>query len=190
DVAPVDLHSLHVLSATVTYDAINLSVTITDTTNGQTFSLVYPGINIPALVGSNMAYVGFTGATGGANAIQEVVTWTYTPIVPPGIPTNVAASVTGYTATSTSAGPIGAHVTWNAVSGAAGYKIERKVGPGGTYAQVGNVMTNSFDDTGLATQTNYYYRVRAYNSSGDGAYSAEVSINTPALAPTPTNGTV
>ena len=34
-------------------------------------------INIPGTVGSNTAYVGFTGSTGGLTAIQEILDWTY-----------------------------------------------------------------------------------------------------------------
>ena len=34
-------------------------------------------INIPGTVGSNTAYVGFTGGTGGLTAIQEILDWTY-----------------------------------------------------------------------------------------------------------------
>jgi hypothetical protein len=34
-------------------------------------------VNIPSAVGSNTAWVGFTGASGGAGADQEILTWSY-----------------------------------------------------------------------------------------------------------------
>jgi fibronectin type 3 domain-containing protein len=186
---PIDLHSGHVMTATIAYDTANLYLSITDTTTNQTFTTTFTNINIPSLVGGQTAYVGFTAATGGAAATQDILGWTYTPIVPPGVPQNVAAAVTGYTAGSTNAVPLGAHVTWAAVTGANGYKVERQLA-GGTWAQVGTAPAGatSFDDTGLATQATYSYRVRAYNDAGDGVYSAVATVTTPALAPTPTNG--
>jgi hypothetical protein len=59
-----------------------------------------------------------------------------------------------------------------------GFKIERKTGPNGTYEQIATVVTNitSYSDTTCSSSTTYYYRVRAYNSSGDSDYSNEASI--------------
>lgn len=155
--------------------------------NGQSETRTF-NVNLPSILGANTAYVGFTGGTGGLTAVQEIINWTYTPIVPPAMPTNLQATVTGYTAGDTTPVPLGAHLTWTAAAGASGYKIERKLGAAGTYAQIGTSATASFDDTGLATQSTYFYRVRANNAAGDGAYSSEVQVTTPALAPTPTNG--
>jgi hypothetical protein len=63
----------------MTYNGTTLTMTITDTTTpANTFTTSWT-INIPATVGGNTAYVGFTGATGGSTAIQDIITWTYTP---------------------------------------------------------------------------------------------------------------
>jgi hypothetical protein len=53
-----------------------------------------------------------------------------------------------------------------------GFKIERKVG-GGTFTQIATVGANitTYSDTGLTRDTRYTYRVRAYNSVGNSAYS-------------------
>jgi YD repeat-containing protein len=61
-----------------------------------------------------------------------------------------------------------------------GFKIERKIGAGGTYVQIGTVGadTTAYPDTNLTSGTIYYYKVRAYNGSGNSAYSAEVTIKT------------
>ena len=72
----IDLHSGHVFSAHITYDGTTLSLTITDTTTASTFTTTWP-INIPSTIGANSAYAGFTGGSGGATAVQDVLTWTY-----------------------------------------------------------------------------------------------------------------
>jgi Domain of unknown function (DUF1929)/Chitobiase/beta-hexosaminidase C-terminal domain/Bacterial lectin/PKD domain len=74
----VDLHSGHIFSVHVVYDGTTLTMIITDTTNtANTFTKSW-AVNIPAAVGANTAYAGFTGGTGEATAKQEVITWTYT----------------------------------------------------------------------------------------------------------------
>jgi hypothetical protein len=72
----VNLSSGDTLSAHLVYDGTTLTLTITDlvTTATYTTSTV---INIPATVGGNTAYVGFTGGTGGYTATQKILTWTY-----------------------------------------------------------------------------------------------------------------
>ena len=73
----VSLLSGDVFNVHATYDGTTLTMTITDATNSsQTFTASWP-INIPGTVGSNTAYVGFTGGTGGLTAIQEILDWTY-----------------------------------------------------------------------------------------------------------------
>jgi len=61
-----------------------------------------------------------------------------------------------------------------------GFKIERKTGAGGTYAQIATVGANvtSYNNTGLTAATTYYYRVRATNSTGDSGYSNETNATT------------
>jgi hypothetical protein len=54
-------------------------MTLTDTVTSASVTEVFP-INIPATVGGNAAWVGFTGGTGGSAAIQNILSWTY--IVP------------------------------------------------------------------------------------------------------------
>jgi len=73
----VNLHSGDIFKVHMTYDGTTLTMTITDTVNTtQTFTTSWP-INIPATVGANTAYLGFTGGTGGATATQEILTWTF-----------------------------------------------------------------------------------------------------------------
>jgi len=81
DTLPVDvvnLHSGHVFNVRITYDGVLLTLNISDADGLHgTFTKSWP-VNIPALVGGNTAYVGFTGATGGMTSTQEVTRWVYT----------------------------------------------------------------------------------------------------------------
>ena len=71
-----------------------------------------------------------------------------------------------------------------------GFKIERKTGSGGTYAEIATVGANvtNYSDTGLNAGTTYFYRVRAYNSTSNSSYSNEASATTQSNPPgAPTN---
>lgn len=90
----------------------------------------------------------------------------------PPAPTNVTA--TALTATSI-------RVDWSFVpDGISIFKIERKTGTNGTYAQIASADTGTrtFTNTKLTTHTTYCYRVRAYNGQ-DGPYSNEACATTP-----------
>jgi Legume lectin domain/IPT/TIG domain/Chitobiase/beta-hexosaminidase C-terminal domain/Abnormal spindle-like microcephaly-assoc'd, ASPM-SPD-2-Hydin len=87
----VNLHSGDIMAVQLVYDGATLTMTITDTVTNATFSTSF-AINIPATVGGNTAYVGFTGSTSRLTANQQILTWTYTPVSAVAIPTfNVAA---------------------------------------------------------------------------------------------------
>jgi hypothetical protein len=91
--------------------------------------------------------------------------------VPPA-PTNLAA-------TAISPGQIS--LTWAFSLGNAStlFKIERKTGTGGSYAQIGTVRDAiSWLDTNLVANTQYYYRIKASNFAGESAYSAETNATT------------
>ncbi|MFH1764118.1 MAG: fibronectin type III domain-containing protein [Gemmatimonadota bacterium] len=81
--------------------------------------------------------------------------------VPPGAPAGVNAVATGSTTVE---------LSWTDGSAdETGFRIERKEGAAGAYGGVGTVPENttSFADTGLSANTTYYYRVFAFNPSGD-----------------------
>ncbi len=61
-----------------------------------------------------------------------------------------------------------------------GFRIERKKGAGGTYAEIATTGANvvTYSDSTCGSGTTYYYRVRAYNGSGNSGYSAEANATT------------
>jgi Arylsulfotransferase (ASST)/Legume lectin domain/Bacterial lectin len=99
----INLHSGDKMDAHIAYDGTTLTLTITDLVTMASFSRPFT-INIPAAVGSNTAYIGFTGGTGGTTAIQQILSWSYQPgqaINYPGFPSasgltaNGSASLSG-----------------------------------------------------------------------------------------------
>lgn len=78
-------------------------------------------------------------------------------------------------------GPNQINLTWTDNSpNETGFKIERKTGAGGTYAEIATVAAGatSYSNTGLTAATNYYYRVAAYNANGNSDHSNEVNATT------------
>src|SRR5262249_32709652 len=75
----VNLHSGDVFNAHLAYDGVNLTMTLTDATTNASFTQTGP-VDIPTAVGGTVAYVGFTGGTGGFTANQQILSWTYTSI--------------------------------------------------------------------------------------------------------------
>lgn len=61
-----------------------------------------------------------------------------------------------------------------------GFIIERKTGFSGTYSQIASAGANvtAYSNTGLAAGVTYFYRVRAYSSTGDSVYSNEANSTT------------
>jgi len=74
----IDLHSGHIFSAVLDYDGSLLRVTITDQATKAAAVQEYR-VDIPKEVGGKTSYVGFTGGTGGASAIQDVLRWRFKP---------------------------------------------------------------------------------------------------------------
>ena len=99
---------------------------------------------------------------------------------------------TGLSATA-AAGPQ-ANLSWTDASASeTGYKIEKKVGAGGTWSQIATVgaSVTSYSDTdvtGGGGGNTYYYRVRAYNATNSG-YSNEATVSF-VVPNAPTNLTV
>ncbi|MGA2190964.1 MAG: chitobiase/beta-hexosaminidase C-terminal domain-containing protein, partial [Steroidobacteraceae bacterium] len=121
--SPINLHSADIMHAHITYDGTTLTLALIDTVTSGTFTTSTP-INIPSVVGSSYAYVGFTaagfapGPSGpGATATQTILNWTY-------VSTSTAPPLTATPTFTPAAGgyPGAQSVTINdAISGAAIY---------------------------------------------------------------------
>jgi hypothetical protein len=147
-----------------TSDSTWTTVAAPENATGYTASALVPGTSYDLAVraknsGGNSVYTGTKTAS------------TTTLITP-----------TGLTATALSSTKI--KLQWTDNSKAEnGYKVERKTGETGTFAQIQTTAANatSYEDTGLSATTNYYYRVRASQTSGDSGYSSEANATTQAL---------
>ena len=73
----ISLLSGDTIAAQIVYNGTTLTLNLTDTVTGDTFSHAFT-VDIPTLVGGSTAYAGFTGGTGGYTALQNIKTWTFT----------------------------------------------------------------------------------------------------------------
>jgi hypothetical protein len=90
---------------------------------------------------------------------------------------------TGVTAIAVSESSI--NVSWNDIAqDVEGFIVERSATGGTTFADwtaVNDADTNTYNDTNLSPQTNYYYRVMAYSGNIKSNYSAIVNATTQAI---------
>ena len=109
-------------------------------------------------------------SSGGDSAYSNELNATTLPAAPGGLAVN-----------STTSSKVRLSWTDNS-SGEAGFKIQRRTLLGGSSTQVGTVGADvtSFTDTGLSAESEYFYRVVAFNDGGDSAQSNEVSATTTA----------
>ena len=162
----IDLHSQDLFNVAMTYNGATLGVTMTDTLTGALATQSY-AVNIPRVVGSNTAYVGFTAGTGDLTSQQSILTWTYTPISvsPPAAPSNLTVTATSPTQNA---------LSWTAnSSNQAAFLIERRAGTSGIYNLIAQTSPSAttFVDSGLNPKTEYFYRMRAIDAAGVSAYS-------------------
>jgi fibronectin type 3 domain-containing protein len=90
-------------------------------------------------------------------------------------------AATGVTARASSSTSVS--VSWNAVSGAQGYEVDRSTSSNGTYSAVAtNLATTTYTDTSVSANSTYYYKVVASNAGGPGPASSAASTATPLLS--------
>ncbi len=118
---------------------------------------------------------------GGNSAYSNIANATTPAAPPPPAPSNLTATAMSYS-----------HVelSWSDnSSNENGFRIERCTGPMASctsFVQIAQVTfdINALSDLGLQGQTTYTYRVRAFNASGQSAYSNSAQVTTPTAPPT------
>lgn len=129
----------------------------------------------------DLIHLNASGNTMLSNLLQTILG----PVVPP-TPTAPLAP-TGLTATAISASQI--NLSWtDASNNETGFVVERSTASGSGFASVATLGANvtSYSDAGLTNGAKYYYRVKAVNSVGSSAYTAEAGATTSANAADPT----
>ncbi|MBU3111008.1 fibronectin type III domain-containing protein [Clostridium lacusfryxellense] len=95
-------------------------------------------------------------------------------------PTSVKASSSSYNSNN---------VSWNAVTGTSKYEIYRAGSSAGIYKLISTTTATSYKNTGLVTNSNYYYKVRGYRMVGNVKVCSVLSavVSAKPIPATPTN---
>ncbi|OMF44050.1 S-layer homology domain-containing protein [Paenibacillus peoriae] len=147
-----------------TVSGATYSYTETGLTNGVTYFYVVKASN----------------AGGSSDSSNEAVA---TPQVPvPGVPVLLPAT----------AGNSQVRLTWNPMMDSTGYKIFKSTASGAYGSEEATVTGSvySYDVTGLANGTTYYFVIQATNPGGESAVSNEVSETPKTISSSPTDVTV
>jgi hypothetical protein len=172
--AVVNLRDQHRKRIEIDYDVsiLQLHVKITDEQHdgGPTFVEQFYTLDIPAFLGQDAAYVGFTGGTGGSYSLQDILGWVL-PQTEPAAASNLRATVGASNDVT---------LNWRGNStNENGLTVERSV-DSYHFAQIvalsPGVTTYHDTDPSLdLAHTIYYYRVGAFNDLGTG-YSNTVVV--------------
>jgi len=149
-------------------------------TAGTNYKAVIKEYILPANGSGQMAiqYVNIAGRDNAkSSGIEILPVNTAVPPVPSGV-----------VATTVSSSQIG--LSWTISAAADSYNVKRATASGGPYSTVATGITGSaYWDSGLSTNTIYYYEVSAVNGNGESVNSVQVSATTQVLpAPVPPVG--
>jgi len=152
--------------------------------NTLSFSPTTGGLNVTVPSSANQCppgyYMLFILNGTGVPSVAKIIRIDSAAPTPPAAPSNL-------TATAASSSQINLSWTDNS-NNEDGFRIERCQGVGcANFAEITTVGANatSYSNTGLTASTAYQYRVRAYSSPGNSAYSNIASATTLATAVTP-----
>lgn len=170
--------------AHLVYDGTTLTETVTDQTliaqgKAGTFTTTYT-VGIPTLVGSHTAFIGFTGADGGALSQQDILNWKYRGTFTPTIPAPVAVA--------NSSVPGTVDVGWTDTVPASGFEVDESTDGGTTFNAIATLPASAnFDEvTGLTAGTSYQFRVKALGVGPVPTLTSNTVTITPvAAAPSP-----
>jgi hypothetical protein len=166
------LNSQDIKLVTLSYDGSLLQERIQDIDTGQVFIASYV-VNLAQVLGTDTAYVGFTGATGSGGfwQIEDILSWQFTSLAAvPGAPRNLR--VTSSTSSELD-------LAWDGNSfNETGFSIERST-DGTNFTPIATTTNTSYQDVQLANGV-YYYRVLAFNDAGNSPYSPTLQTGLPA----------
>jgi len=176
----IDFQSGDVFNLHLTYINNVLTETITDLNTNAVFTHQYY-VSIPAVLGADTGYVGFTGGSGSQTAVQQIQNWIFgaLPLTGPTAPAKLTAA-----AASSSA----INLSWkDTATNETGFLIQRLIHGQTTWSYIAEVPASktTFQDTGLAANTRYYYAVRASNGIGFSIPSNTASVVTPTVPTAP-----
>ena len=163
----------------------NSSGTIFYRTDGQDPRVDGGAVRSGSSTGGSSATVTLTSTATVKARVKNGVTWsalerayfTVSGISPPSPPS-------GLTATAVSHSRI--DLAWNDNSGSeSGYKIDRRQSGTDPWVRIAEpgANTEAYSDTGLPSETQFYYKVKAYNGGGNSAYSNVDAATTPSSVP-------
>jgi hypothetical protein len=171
------------LTATaVSQDQINLAWT--DNSNNEDGFKIYrstDGTNYAAIktVGINVRTYSNTGLTGNRKYYYKVYAYN---TIGNSSASNVASDTTAPQAPTTlTVSAVAGTTNWNRLNlswvdnanAEVGFKVERGTAAAGPFSQIATTAASvtTYQDSGLAATTTYYYRVRSYNANGNSDYS-------------------
>ena len=131
--------------------------------NRLSFTQGMGGLNVTLPSSSNSippgTYMLFILNSNGVPSVAQLINVNSSNALPPGAPSNLAA-----TATSTSS----VSLSWSAGSGSIDhYEIQRATNKNGPFTTLSNTTSTSFTDSGLSSTTTYIYRVRSVDAQGN-----------------------
>lgn len=153
-----------VTATVVPVDATNKGVTWSS--NNESVATI-DAKGVVTAVAPGTAVVKTTTADGGFIATATVTVTAATPNAPTGL-------------TAAAAGTTSIQLSWSASSDTVSYAVYRSATQTGTYTQMNSspVTETSYTDTGLTSDTSYYYQVAALNANGKSELSAFATAKT------------
>jgi N-acetylneuraminic acid mutarotase len=173
----------------VEVDGVNVTgaMTVPDTNNFNTLTTISKTITLAA--GESVLKLSFDVGAGPTGSVAGVDWMRLTLNEPPSSEPPAAPS----NAEATALSPSQIRVRWDDnADDENGFGVYRKQGDAGTWELIEEVAADEteFIDTGLSANTQYIYRVTAFNDAGESGFSNEDGSTTPDTPTTPTGTTI